>query len=72
MIRLSGPIDSRPPSMRHGHVCVTKYKKSCCIVEFIYKDYNTCTLNYRRHKPYTGNRYCYDFLALFKMTFLLK
>ena len=44
------------------------------IVEFIHKDYNT--LNYRRHKPYTGNRYCYDslcdFLALFKMIFLLK
>ena len=30
------------------------------------------TLNYRRHKPYTGNRYCYDFLALFKMIFILK
>ena len=49
-----------------------KILKSCCIglVEFIHKDYNT--LNYRRHKPYTGNRYCYDFLALFKMIFLLK
>ena len=35
-----------------------------------YSDYNT--LNYRRHTPYTGNRYCYDFLALFKMIFLLK
>ena len=44
--------------------------KEFCIVEFIHKDYNT--LNYRRHKPSTGNRYCYDFLALFKMIFLLK
>ena len=60
--------------MRHGHVGPMCHKilKSCCIglVEFIHKDYNT--LNYRRHKPYTGNRYCYDFLALFKMIFLLK
>ena len=47
-----------------------KILKSCCIVEFIHKDYNT--LNYRRHNPYSGNRYCYDFLALFKMIFLLK
>ena len=75
MIKLSyfGPIDSRPTSMRHGQTCMChKILKSCCIglVEFIHKDYNT--LNYRRHKPYTGNRYCYDFLALFKMIFLLK
>ena len=34
-----------------------KILKSCCIglVEFIHKDYNT--LNYRWHKPYTGNRF---------------
>ena len=51
---------------------VSQILKSCCIglVEFIHKDYKT--LNFRRHKPYTSNRYCYDFLALFKMIFLLK
>ena len=49
-----------------------KILKSYCVVEFIHKDYNRPTLNYRRHKPYIGNRYCYDFLALFKMIFLLK
>ena len=32
-----------------------KILKSCCKVEFIHNDDNT--LNYRRHKPYTGNRY---------------
>ena len=49
-----------------------KILKSCCLglVEFIHKDYNT--LNHRSHKPNTGNRYFYDFLALFKMIFLLK
>ena len=51
---------------------VSQNIKSCCIslVEFIHKGYNT--LNYCRHKPYTGNRYCYDFLALFKMIFLIR
>ena len=29
-----------------------KILKSCCKVEFIHKDDNT--LNYRRHKSYTG------------------
>ena len=57
--------------LQWGTMC-NKILKSCCLglVEFIHKDYNT--LNYRRHKPYTGNIYCYDFLALFKMIFLLK
>ena len=49
---------------------VSQNIKELLKVEFIHKDYNT--LNYRRHKPYTGNRYGYDFLALFRMISLLK
>ena len=60
----SGPSGYAPACM------CPNISKSCCKVEFIHEDYNT--LKYRRHKPYTGNRYCYDFLALFKMISLLK